>query len=236
MLLLPIARLAEGVSTMASLSDAGEWMKQHPYATGAIVFGGGLALLWLFGYIGGGSSSQTSSSGGNTTAAYYAAEAAQSQAGAAIQLGTLQTQAATAQAKIQADAATAINESNNQATMTVNQQNTGSANTIAGLELQGTMHNADTAYLTAVSNNASATAINDSNNSASIWQTIYGTLFPAEIAQTGGWGVVNAPSGQAVYIGAGSGLSYAIGQGPAALAARGYTPAQFAALSGLPQA
>jgi hypothetical protein len=88
------------------------WAEAHPWATGGIVLGGGLAVLWLLGAFSK-PSGGASDSGSNNAGAYYAAEAAQAQAGAAIQATTLQTAAATAQNQSDNAAMVAIDAANN---------------------------------------------------------------------------------------------------------------------------
>jgi hypothetical protein len=208
------------------------WIEEHPFATGAIVFGGGLALLYLFGFIGGGSAAAPAAN--NSAAAFYGAEAAQSQAGAAIQLGTLQTQAATAQAKIQADAATAIAATGASMQTTINGQNTGSANTIAGYEaatsqyaastqLQATASNNATVLAQTISNNDTAARVNDSNNNATIWQTAMNTIIPQEMVFGGGHAQTNLGEYGTFWGSSGTYVS------PTTLAAQGFSPADIAA-------
>jgi hypothetical protein len=192
------------------------WIEEHPFATGAIVFGGGLALLYLFGFIGGGSAAPAANS---SAAAFYAAEAAQSQAGAAIQLGTLQTAAQTAQAKIQADAATAIAQTGADMQTTINAQNTGSANTIAGLELQGTMSNNATVLAQTQSNNWAAYQTALSHDQANTLQLAMNTVIPAEMAMTGGVAQFNIP-------GFGKTAIYGGYMTPNDLIAQGFDPAK----------
>lgn len=215
---MPILTVIEGISTMASLKDAGDWMGEHPYATGAIIFGGGLALLWMFGYLGGGGSQQAAAP--NNAAAFYAAEAASTQAGAAIQLGTLQTQAQTAQAKLQADAAVAINESNNGAAMTINQQNTGSANTIAGLSLLGTQSNNDATTAQVNNNNYYAYVTAKSHDDATLASTALTGIIPQELAMGQGFGNFFLPNGQTISVNTGAPTSINT------LIGMGYSPAQ----------
>jgi len=102
---------------MADLGEIESWAEHHPYATAAIVFGGGIGLLWLFGFFG--SSTQSTSSAGNAAAAYYQAEAMQTQAGTALAIAQSNNQAQTAQSLIQAQGAVAINQSNNTASQAI---------------------------------------------------------------------------------------------------------------------
>lgn len=77
--------------------EAVNWAKHHPVP--AVV--GGIVLLYLvFHFLGGGGSS---SNGASADAAYYAAQAAQTQAGDAVQIAQINAQATTAQTKIAGD-------------------------------------------------------------------------------------------------------------------------------------
>lgn len=118
------------------LGEIGGWVKEHPVPTAAIVFTGGLALLWMLGYIGGGAGASASSGAPNNLAAFYGAEAASAQAGAAIQIATLQTASDTAKTKIQADAATAIASTSANMQTTINAQNTAAATDVATQNFQ----------------------------------------------------------------------------------------------------
>lgn len=83
----------------ALLHKAGE----HPLVTGAIVFGGGLAVLYLFGFFG-----SSSSSGSDPTASdYFNAVATQAVSGDQLQMTDLNDKAAVNIAQIQSDAQTA---------------------------------------------------------------------------------------------------------------------------------
>src|SRR6185436_19434237 len=83
-----------------------QWAEEHPLPAAAIVFGGGLVVLWALGFF---TRSGSNDSGtANMAAAYYAAEAQQAVIGGQIQQATLTTAAATKQAEIQAGAATSI--------------------------------------------------------------------------------------------------------------------------------
>jgi hypothetical protein len=101
---------------MDKLKAAVAWGEAHPWEMGAIVLVGALVLLWLFGAFSKSSSgSATDSSGASTSnvAAYYGAEAASTQAGAAVQIATLQTAASTNQNQSNNDAAVAIDAADN---------------------------------------------------------------------------------------------------------------------------
>jgi len=125
-----------------SVSEVFEKAGEHPYITGAVIFGGGLVLLWAFGYLGSssgsGSTSQTSGA-----AAYYGAEAIQTQTAGAVQIANLQTTAATAQAGIAAKQAVSIAKTQANAATTINGQNATTAGNIAKLQSTTAMHIAD---------------------------------------------------------------------------------------------
>lgn len=105
-----------------NFGEIGTFAQSHPVAIGVGVFAiGGLFLLMR-----GRSSAPAPNTAGVDS--YFAAQAAQSQAGAAIQIATLETAAQTAQTKTLADASVANNttwanadvsmtQSNNQASM-----------------------------------------------------------------------------------------------------------------------
>jgi len=82
-----------------------EWVKEHPYTTGAIVLVGGLGIIFLLGNRGG----SASGSGDAATSAYFQAEAAQGIAGDQLQATQIAAQASTAQALIAANANENIN-------------------------------------------------------------------------------------------------------------------------------
>ena len=229
------------------VGEIGGWVKTHPVPTAAIVFTGGLALLWMLGYIGGGAGA-SASSGGNNLAAFYGAEAASAQAGAAVQLATLQTAAQTAQTKIQADAATVINAAQTNAAQIINGQNVGAAVQRAGIDSATTLglswnqdlatfnNNATTQFVTKTNadaataqnftNNAYAAQIAASHDNANLLQTALQTVIPNELNRYGsaivglpGIGTVNALSGNTWDING--------------LISMGYTPAQAAAKAGV---
>jgi hypothetical protein len=115
-----------------SLSEVTAWAGEHPYATGGIVLGGGLVLLWAFGFFsgsGGGGGAQTSGA-----AAFYGAEAAQAQIGGAIQIATLQTAAATNQAGIAAQNDQALANIQATAAVVLNGQNGASSGNLAQIQ------------------------------------------------------------------------------------------------------
>jgi hypothetical protein len=211
-----------------NFGEIGTWAKTHPLATGAIVFGGGLGLLYLLGYIGGGSSSAGNAAQANGVAAFYAAEAAQAGAGAAIEVQTLQSQAATAQAKIAADAATAITGAQANRDILINGQNTGAAYSIAGLGLQGTLSNNATALASTLSNNATQESINANNTRAGLLQTALNTVIPIELNRSGS-AVFHVPGDMGEGIQVASGNVWDINS----LVAMGYSPTQAQSIAGV---
>jgi hypothetical protein len=172
------------------------WVEDHPTESIVIGLGGTLAILWLLGFFS--SSTQSADSGSsNLAAAYYAAEAQQAVVGGQIQMANIAATASTAQSLIGANAAVAINAANSTAATTINGQNATAATTInqsnndAAATLNGqntseqllaTYSNNWTAYNTALSNNATAATISADTNRSSIWQTIFGSLLPTELA------------------------------------------------------
>lgn len=115
-------------------NDVTSWASKHPYATGGIVFGVGLVLLWWFGFFSSSSGGAAGASSGDTNmaAAYYGAEAAQLTAGTQLQLATVQAGAATAQTQLQADAAVKIQNSQDTTAAAIAATQFGSASTING--------------------------------------------------------------------------------------------------------
>lgn len=226
--------------------DIGKWMGEHPWLTGGAIVGGGLGLLWLFGFFSS-STSSTDTGQTNMAAAYYAAEAAQAAAGAQIQAISLQTTAATAQDQINANAAVAINGANTGAATTINQQNTGSANTIAGYgetvglagitgttqqvlgvssnQLQATQINANAATTQNQSNNTTAASVATTGANAGEVNTALQTIIPQEIAMSGGYGNFILPG--AGYATVNTGAAAPINQ----LISSGYTPAMAAEIA-----
>jgi hypothetical protein len=128
---------------MADFGEIGGWVEKHPYATGAIVFGGGLVLLWAFGYLGGSSSSSAETGTNNLAAAYYAAEAAQTTAGTQLQMATVAANSADAQTATQANAAVAINQANADMETTLGSQTTTAAQTLYNDQLQSSITSAN---------------------------------------------------------------------------------------------
>lgn len=129
------------------------WAEDHPILAVVSGLGAVLVLLWLFGFFG---SSSSSSSGNSLASAYYSAEAAQAQAGAAIQQTTLTTASQTAIAGIQANAATAIAATQYGAATTINGQNAGAGVAISHDQLLATINSNDDAL--AASNTAAGFA------------------------------------------------------------------------------
>lgn len=93
-----------------TFSGAADFAKEHPLGTAAGIFVGGLLLLYMLGYIGHSAAPAGGGGDGGLAQSYYAAEAAQTQAGAAIQIAQGQTVAQTAMAKIAGDTAVRINQ------------------------------------------------------------------------------------------------------------------------------
>jgi hypothetical protein len=192
-----------------------DWAEKHPLETGLIVFGGGLVLLWMFGFFGG--SAKSSSDGGQTNmaAAYYAAEAAQTTAGAQLQMATVEATNQTAQVQLQSQAAVAINQANATAQQAIAANGYSSATTIATTQSNDAMltanHAADVQYATNRDNNASQDFLA---------LVAPGGALPYEL-QTYGAGVFTLPQGQT--ISASSGFS-----SPASMRAQGYGEAQIA--------
>ena len=168
------------------------WVEQHPTESIVIGAGGLIAVLWLLGFF---SSAPAASNSGasNLASAYYAAEAQQAVVGGQIQMATIQTAGATAQNAANANAAVAINKAQTKAATVINGQNASTTAALGNDSLLAAYSNNATALATVQSNNATAATINQSNNTAGIFQTILGTLMPAEIAQTGGYGAINVP-------------------------------------------
>lgn len=175
------------------------YAEEHPYIAGAVVFGGGLVLLWALGYLGGGSSTTSSADAATQSmaAAYYAAEAAQTQAGTALNIATVQANAQTQGALIQAQGAVAINQSNNTAATSIassmynaDMQDTASANAAATQQAQYAAQTAqvqandamNTANLQALYNKQTAIA----GDNAQSLQTAMNTIIPQELALTSG--------------------------------------------------
>lgn len=122
------------MSDAAAKSKSSIWAKakKHPYMTGAIVFLGGAALIFIFRALSG--SSQTAASGSSTDASYWQAQL-QSEALAAQQSAqTQQIQAAAAAQTGQVNGAVAINTSNNQTALGVAQLQAQTQQQIASYE------------------------------------------------------------------------------------------------------
>jgi hypothetical protein len=139
------------------------WAEAHPVEAG---IAGGMVLIflmWIMGVFSSSSSSSSSSSGaGNVVGAYYGAEAAQTAAGAQVQIATLQTTAQTASTKIQADAATAIAATQAHATVALGAQ---------GEQVQ--LGAQDTSYRIAANTNATGMYTNAVNSWYSKFLPVY---------------------------------------------------------------
>jgi hypothetical protein len=213
------------VATM-DWKGVGGWIEEHPYATGGIVFVGGLAVLWWLGYLGGSSGSSSASNGSaNLAAAYYAAEAAQTTAGTQLQMETVADTNATAQVQIQANAATAINAANANASTLINGQNAGATVSLGEQDLLATQSNNATSLATVNSNNAFAFQTQQEHDQATNLASLINGILPAELAATGGVGAVSlTPGGAAVS----SGWS-----NPNSLASQGFTQTQINTILGV---
>jgi len=161
-----------------------EWAEKHPAYAGAIVFVGGLAILYFLGYLGPSSSSSNNANNQAQTAAiteqqlataYYAAEAAQSTAGTQLQLAQVNDQAAVNIAGGNDNAAVAINAANN-----VSQQ--------LGYTTAGNLGTTQANDALAASNNGNAYAYQTAQAmyNAGNYNTLFGTTIPYELALTGG--------------------------------------------------
>lgn len=207
--------------------NIGGWIEKHPYATGGIVFVGGLGVLYFLGYLGGGSSAAASSGGSSTNlaAAYYAAEAAQTTAGTQLQMETVADTNATAQVQLQANAATAINQAQQDAAVKINGQNASSTTALGQQDLLATQSNNNTALQTVISNNITQTTMQAEHDQAMNLSTLLNGVLPQELALTGGVGAVSlSPGGAAVSAGYSN---------PNALAAQGFTASQISQLLGV---
>ena len=218
--------IAELFTVATNMGSIGKWIEEHPYATGGIVFGGGLVLLWAFGYLGGGSSSSAQSGTSNLAAAYYAAEAAQTTAGTQLQMATVQSNAAQGIATTQANAAVAINQAQSDMATTLGQQNANASVWInqanSDNALLATQSNNNSALATVQTNAAYANATNTTNVNAGILSTFLNTIVPQELALTGGVGAGAVLPGIGT-VGIASGSTT-----PAQAAAVGFTPTQIA--------
>lgn len=207
-----------------------EWAKEHPYATGAIVFGGGLVLLWALGYLGGGSSSANSGQT-NMAAAYYAAEAAQATAGTQLNIAQTQADAAVKIQQIQGDSAVSINAANATASTTIAGSQYDAAKVIglagyqaqtaiAGYQAQTAQAQSKDALAAVQSTNAYNYATALSNNQASELINAMNNLVAPEAASQGGWADVQLPAGLGEF---NLGPAFTT---PNSMAQQGYTPAQ----------
>lgn len=203
-----------------------EWAKEHPWMAGALTLGAIFILLWLLGFFGGSSSSTTSSNSNNLAAAYYQAEAAQTTAGTQLQMATEAYAAQTAQDQIQATAAQGIATTQANMYTTIGGQNASTTTALGYDQLLATNNaNADAqatalgeanfAYQTALSNNATAYL---TNYNSTVFAPAYAAGGGANLLATTPYGVINM-GGQVAT--------------PNSLAAVGYTPAQINQLLGV---
>lgn len=227
------------------MADPLVWAEDHPYATAAIVIGGGLALLWMFGFFGS-SNTGASTATTNLASAYYAAEAAQATAGTNLNIVQDQTQAQTAQVAAQANAAVAINQANATAAQNISASQYGAvvqetglttaaattqAQAMYGAQVQQAAYGAQTAQVQAndalaQANANSAYAYNTTvaNNQANEFLTYLNNILPGELALTGGRVTAILPGGTLQFGGSTA--------GPSAYAAEGYSPTQIARIFG----
>jgi hypothetical protein len=218
--------------------DIAQTVEEHPYVTGAVVFGGGLAILWLFGFFSSTSStSSTDTATTNMAAAYYAAEAQQATAGTQLNIAQDYTQAQTDQTAIQANAAVAINAAQTGAATQIAASQYNTAGYIANVQgadmvamnasnnWLGSVQSADAAN-TAASNNWYALQTTNANNSAAQYQTVLGTIIPQELALSGGGAAFALPGvgTGAVNLSGTVNINQLIGQG--------YSPQQAQAIAG----
>lgn len=180
--------------------------EKHPLATGAIVFVGGLVLLYLLGYLGSAGSSSTSSNPGNGAAAFYQAEAAQTASGNALQAAQLQTAAAVA-----------INGQNTQAY-------TAAQKVWANTSLGQTSMNAKTAQAQAA--DAANVAITQSNNQLLAQQAVTSAhVYDTAVAHGANvWSRVNSTGGSINV------NQNAVAANPASLRGAGFSSSEIAAI------
>lgn len=212
-----------------SFAELKSWVEAHPYEAAAIGGIAVIALLYLLGYFGGGSSSTDQ----NLASSFYSAEAAQTAAGSAQQIATIQAATATAIAADQYNAAEAIATTQANAATTINSQNVGAQLGLAGDALLATQAN-DAANVTMnASNNATSIANTKTVGDAAVLATIFGKTIPTEIASgVKNFGITNPIGGGTINVGKNVGVQPLT---PKAAKAAGYTPAQFAKITGLPK-
>jgi hypothetical protein len=193
----------------------GGWAQDHPYATGGIILGIGLLLLWYLGYFSssGGSSGQQGQS--SLAGAYYAAEAQQAVVAGQIQTTTLQEAGATNRASIAALAAVDLGKQ---------KENVSEAGFISDQTIART--NADAASYQLDSNNKSALDLAKVADTASSNYEIYHTIIPQELAQSGTFTFFGG--GQQIYSAPVFGTAT-----PISLQQQGYTLAQANKLLGI---
>jgi uncharacterized protein YfiM (DUF2279 family) len=180
-----------------------DWIEHNPLLAGGLIVGGGLVILWYMGFF---TKAQASSDGGtaNLAAAYYAAEAAQGVAGTQLamqqssdtaqtaQVG-LQATAATSIAQIQANTTTALSWNDLMGLQTVTGASADVAKTQSLYDLYATQtlsaastHNADVTAAGAVAHDQYALLTTQDNNKANVFTSFFNTVWPAELARTGG--------------------------------------------------
>lgn len=221
--------IGELFTVATNMRSIGGWIEEHPYATGGIVFGGGLVLLWMFGYIGGGSGDGNSGSS-NLAAAYYGAEAAQTTAGTQLQMATVQANAQQGIATTQANAAVALGHIQADMQTTLGQQTANVANTQTVNDTIVANHSADDALATVNSNNYFANLTATTHDNTSVALAALNGIIPQALYYGGASGAGGYVPGLGSFaIGSGSG---AAGGNPNVLRAAGYTPSQINAIVG----
>jgi hypothetical protein len=166
------------------MENVTKWIEDNPLLAGGIIVVGGLAVLWMLGYIGGGAAAAPDNTAANMAAAYYAAEAAQTAGGTQVQLATVQSAAQTAQVTAQANAAQAIAAAQANMYTTLGQQSQTIAQT-----------NANDALAAANANAAYAAQTAEYGDQANEYTTMLNTIIPQEMATTGGYGNFYGPGG-----------------------------------------
>jgi hypothetical protein len=221
-----------GLFTVAmDMGDIGKMIEKHPLATGAIVFGGGLVLLWALGYLGGGSASSAASGTTNLAAAYYAAEAAQTTAGTQLQIATVAANSQDAIATTQANAAVAINGAQQDALTTLGGQSLTGAQTLYNDNLISSTTSANDTAQTAISQSAYDLDTANANNSAAEYLAALNGIVPQLISQGYGAGIV-LPGIGALSAGAAAPNTNPAVSSPAQAATLGYSAAQIEAMFG----
>jgi hypothetical protein len=224
--------IGELFTVATNMGEIGDMIKKHPLATGAIVFGGGLVLLWAFGYLGGSSSSSSSAASGtnNLAAAYYAAEAAQTTAGTQLQIAQVAGNTQEALATTQANAAVAINGAQQDALTTLGGQSATTAQTAYNDNLVSSTTSANDAAYEAVTGSNNALETTFANNQTSEVLAALNGIIPQQLAMGAG-ADYNLPGFGTISAGA---HVPSVGplSGPTQAASLGFTPAEIQAMFG----